>query len=457
MTVVHGRIDDMEHHAEYILGQHAIETILNGADAELYYVVLQAVFYMFVCGYTEEANVLLVQFGYTEFWDVENAQPEVIDAIETVWQAAGTRPESAWEPLDLKQIETRQRYYSAGEPIPVQGLSSIDDLEGHPLYRSCCAKAALKNYPPKRSRTQVLWPSTADELEILSGLQKFIRTYSRGVLMTEYANAHVLAAELAAKHGHTDEAIDLARRWAKHYPEMRTYAPIDALLRNVHLVPLLLRGSLGELLGVPDAATCGSYAAGLRAALAKRDSEGRRTMYSALTWRELLEKLSSAALKKERVEYATTPDQRRFSAVVDQTEWLGYAPATEESIKAAEHRLGLELPTDYRAFLLTSNGFRRVMYIEAPLLPVEQIGHYKDMLEPEIYDIMMGYPDDVTDGLKRAVKISGQGESTVEILLIAPTEAGDPWRCWFFAHFVPGEIEYANFRRYIEHLLEYLE
>jgi hypothetical protein len=40
------------------------------------------------------------------------------------------------------------------------------------------------------------------------------------------------------------------------------------------------------------------------------------------------------------------------------TGWLGYAGATEEQITALETRLGVQLPTSYKAFLRVTNGWR---------------------------------------------------------------------------------------------------
>ena len=37
--------------------------------------------------------------------------------------------------------------------------------------------------------------------------------------------------------------------------------------------------------------------------------------------------------------------------------WLGYPPATEEQIEAAENRLGIKLPDDFKEFLRITNGF----------------------------------------------------------------------------------------------------
>ena len=55
------------------------------------------------------------------------------------------------------------------------------------------------------------------------------------------------------------------------------------------------------------------------------------------------------------------------------TKWLGFPPATIDSILARESTLGTELPPSYREFLLHSNGFRDISPFLNNLFPVEEI------------------------------------------------------------------------------------
>lgn len=67
-------------------------------------------------------------------------------------------------------------------------------------------------------------------------------------------------------------------------------------------------------------------------------------------WRALLTDLSQTILARNDID-ALTPE-----AAADG--WMGFAPAYEAAIAAAEARLGVRLPSSYRAFLAVSDGWR---------------------------------------------------------------------------------------------------
>jgi len=68
-------------------------------------------------------------------------------------------------------------------------------------------------------------------------------------------------------------------------------------------------------------------------------------------WRLFLTDYSRELLANTRIRDRLPPE-------VAESGWLGYPPATEEEIVAAEGRLGVRLPPSYRAFLGVSNGWR---------------------------------------------------------------------------------------------------
>jgi hypothetical protein len=55
------------------------------------------------------------------------------------------------------------------------------------------------------------------------------------------------------------------------------------------------------------------------------------------------------------------------------SKWLGFPPASPESIFAREDLLGMKLPPSYKDFFLHSNGFRDISPFLNNLFPVEEI------------------------------------------------------------------------------------
>jgi cell wall assembly regulator SMI1 len=74
----------------------------------------------------------------------------------------------------------------------------------------------------------------------------------------------------------------------------------------------------------------------------------------------------------------------------DSPDWLGYAPASEEEIRKLEARLGLALPPSYRAFLLTSNGWRRTTSFIGSIRPVGEVTWLRLEDRPTHVDLAAG-------------------------------------------------------------------
>jgi hypothetical protein len=98
-------------------------------------------------------------------------------------------------------------------------------------------------------------------------------------------------------------------------------------------------------------------------------------------WREFLRGYSSEFLGSAFLRRADL-DERRGSPLVSETQretgWLGYEPASEAAVVAAEQRLGVRLPLTYRNFLLASNGFCHMAY-SVDLLKAENIGWFGEL------------------------------------------------------------------------------
>src|SRR5687768_356388 len=72
---------------------------------------------------------------------------------------------------------------------------------------------------------------------------------------------------------------------------------------------------------------------------------------ATLDWKSFLTRWSKDLMKTELA--------ARLDPAPQSPDWLGYPPATPDEIEALEHRLGLRMPPSYKAFLMTSNGWRR--------------------------------------------------------------------------------------------------
>ncbi|MFY0534611.1 SMI1/KNR4 family protein [Nannocystis pusilla] len=90
---------------------------------------------------------------------------------------------------------------------------------------------------------------------------------------------------------------------------------------------------------------------------------------------EASEKLSDDLLDEAQDEADFCLEQEVYERVIAD-HWLGRPGASEEALRAAEARLGLALPADYRAFLAASNGWYCCLMFPnglASLLPVEEV------------------------------------------------------------------------------------
>jgi len=118
--------------------------------------------------------------------------------------------------------------------------------------------------------------------------------------------------------------------------------------------------------------------------------------------------------------------------------WLGYEPASEQTVLAVEERLGVRLPPMYRNFLLTSNGWNCIG--ELDLLKAEEIGWFAER-EAWLLDSWSGpglefFTEDLKM-LKRCLLISsGQDGSGGYLLLHA--ENGNENGEWNAYEWWPG-------------------
>jgi hypothetical protein len=128
-------------------------------------------------------------------------------------------------------------------------------------------------------------------------------------------------------------------------------------------------------------------------------------------WRDFLARYSPAFLNSpylRRLEADPHIDVSNFlSQAQREAEWLGFDPADEQAVAAAEERLGVRLPPTYRGFLLTSNGGECIGSLT--LLAVDKIGWFAEMeawLIEAWSDPSLDFFADNLEMLKRCLLIS---------------------------------------------------
>jgi hypothetical protein len=172
-------------------------------------------------------------------------------------------------------------------------------------------------------------------------------------------------------------------------------------------------------------------------------------------WRPFLAQWSAALVNSSVAEYVEIPESG----------WMGYPPASDEQIRAAEQRLGTTLPPSYREFLQVTNGWRTTGDFIDRLWSAEEIAWFSvrnqswidAWNDPQYAGPAVSEAEHRTYGpeqdsavfraeyLKTTLEISDIGDSA--ILLLNPqviTEDGE-WEAWMLANWLPGASRYRSF------------
>lgn len=158
--------------------------------------------------------------------------------------------------------------------------------------------------------------------------------------------------------------------------------------------------------------------------------------------------------------WSTDLNQTKLAQRLDPPDWLGFAPASDEQIAAAERRLGVLLPPSYRAFLKTSNGWRRTTTFIGRVRPVTEINWFRveneqwaeiyaeqgsDLPDNEYFDYSEGSASDHrASHMKSLLQISDVDDGVYLLNPEAVTPDGE-WEAWFFANWTPGATRYPSF------------
>jgi hypothetical protein len=140
---------------------------------------------------------------------------------------------------------------------------------------------------------------------------------------------------------------------------------------------------------------------------------------------------------------------------VERTRWLGFEPATEQAVAAAEARIGMRLPPSYREFLLTTDGWRDAGIFVWRMRDTSDIGWLRD-LAPHWDDSWAELcEDDQREGtcLSRGLLISREADAGILFLDPGDVDASGEWAAYslFSWRAAPPE-RFASFTALMEDL-----
>jgi hypothetical protein len=399
-------------------------------------------------GFIEQANQLL-----TLFWTYKTEDPNHFvhtnDGFSVMWALSGKRPADI--PFRMKPIDEIVQdnwddlfgLFQGISPVYPDSIKSKswEELTGLALSEKATMLSCDVRNPNHRADRQ------AQNEAILAFSRYF--AIDTPVAYDLYRTA-AIASIVSAGIGKDTNAKEFIMRCGQGYIQYPNNYTLESLMRDTATARYLLHGILAPVWGITDS-SCTADLQRVRALLAQRIKNGPSLVFGQLTLTGLLHRLSDSAInqKYKDIDYG--------NAVV-KARWLGYPPANPNLIRETEQRLGIRLPEDYKAFLLTSNGFRATGSTDVTFLPVERIGWLRD-LDSDMVNIL-GSPMDKDDSaraaaFRRSILIAGLNEEQ-QFLLIPPGGADKEWKYWFFASWLPGERAYPSLRFYLEYELQFM-
>lgn len=394
-------------------------------------------------GFIAPANQLL-----TTWWSYKTRDPEdyqfMNNGFQIMWALSGQQPDSL--PVKLREVnDIVQDNWT--DVLGFPGLWPADfraRLENKPWTKVgdslLAAKAIQMSYDAHNSTHR------ASREQRQQAVQAFSR-YLANHRVEGYEGFHYTASAtlVAASVGEDDAATAFMRYWGEGYLQYPQNYTLSKLMCDTATARLLLRGVLAPVWGLTRT-SCDADLARVRDVLGQRITKGPSLVYGYLPLKTVLDSMAVQAIKSGEIVY---------DKEVTGKSWLGYAPADTVAITAAEQRLGVTFPDEYRSFLLLTNGWRATGYTGASFLPVEKIGWLKD-LDAQLVEIFGAALDDIDPqqaaGFRRSILIGGLHEEQ-QVLLVPPGGKDTAWQCWYYASSLPGILPYPSLRFYLEHLL----
>jgi hypothetical protein len=162
-------------------------------------------------------------------------------------------------------------------------------------------------------------------------------------------------------------------------------------------------------------------------------------------------------------EWISSAESGDLDPAVARDGWLGYAPATEAAVAAAESRLGVRLPPCYREFLLTTDGWRDAGMFVSQMRDTASVGWLRD-IEPfwsegweEFYALESDEADDQDPATRNpfdnALMLSLEADSGV--LFLDPEDVDEAGEWAAYSHFTwhaEPPTRFPSFAALMEHL-----
>lgn len=306
-------------------------------------------------------------------------------------------------------------------------------------------------------------PTEADERRGLAAFRNYLSRREEDDLPTDFRLVSVYA-NLALKYGFGEEGkqwLDLCLR--EELQSMYNMIGLSSLASGRYTSVELGAGAFQRLTGTPlEAATRAGQE--IAAVLRERWQNGEEKPFASLPWPELLRLLQEAAHKaREKEDEDPALSEPYIYPYLHES-------ATHSAMRAAEDRLGVTFPEDYKSFLTLSNGTGKPFApsMEPPLALVEDIVWDEDTprwagLKVEPLPGVRGKEWDALPSLKRALRISMEGWDEY-VYLIEPEMVGllpgkedavrqGRWMVSTWASWRADHIPYDSFRDYMERLL----
>jgi hypothetical protein len=388
-----------------------------------------------VAGFIDEANKLLEQL-----WKFNIPHSEHLwipdEGLQVMWQISNKLPNNIpFQFKEISEIETenwsRNFFPSWSESYTNSFIKKpIDDLEGQELFVK-----AITAISDKSESTD----------KILEALKRYLEVDTP--VGSSYFHATTCASLIAASQNKGEFTEHFIQLWGKGYLNYWDNYSLAYLMRDRKCAEYLLKGTLAPVFKLTHEIIL-KETEEIIEALSNRISSGRTLVYEQLSWKQLLDKISKVAIKQKTID---------FSEDILLKKSLSKSPATKEEINAAENRLNIVLPEDYKKFLLTSNGLESFSSTGVTLAAVDKVD-FLIKVDEQIVDIWANSKGDVDttfgDKLRSSIIIGGHKEE--QQLLLIPLQ-NKKWECWHFSSWRPGEVVYESFRFYMEGELQSLE